>query len=77
MVCVEFNYILFYKKRIHFYKMRTKIYLHIAYPLIVMDNCIIGIFVAEATFKITIYKEDYFKKPWNLLDIVIILVNFM
>ncbi|ODN04492.1 Cation channel sperm-associated protein 1 [Orchesella cincta] len=53
------------------------IYITYAYPLIVLDNCIIGIFVVEATFKITIYKEDYFKKPWNLLDILIILVNFV
>ncbi|CAL8139706.1 unnamed protein product [Orchesella dallaii] len=52
-------------------------FLNSAYPLIVLDNCIIGIFVVEATFKITIYKEDYFKKPWNLLDILIILVNFV
>lgn len=41
-----------------------------------MDSGIIGIFLAEAIMKIIIYKEDYFKHVWNLLDMLIIIVHF-
>jgi cation channel sperm-associated protein 1 len=47
------------------------------FPLQIMDACIIGIFVVEAMFKIMIYRESYFQKLWNVLDIVIIVVHFL
>ncbi|ODM91458.1 Cation channel sperm-associated protein 1 [Orchesella cincta] len=48
-----------------------------AWPLIMLDSCIIGIFLVEAIFKVTIYKEDYFKQLWNILDMLIIVVHFV
>jgi len=43
----------------------------------VMDSCIMGIFIVEACFKMIIFQADYFREVWNLLDIVIILVHFV
>ncbi|CAL8082978.1 unnamed protein product [Orchesella dallaii] len=48
-----------------------------AWPLIMLDSCIIGVFLVEAIFKVTIYKEDYFKQLWNILDMLIIVVHFV
>jgi len=45
--------------------------------LAIVDRIILGIFVAELLAKMIVYKTRFHKDPWNLFDLVVVMIALM